>query len=145
MSRLNESSIFITLKQLRKTLYTSMFYMDKGNRIVYGTPIMQRLGDVISEFVIAFTVTEDKWRHLDLAIGYFGVVRCDLEFCMEANMFHFPKRKAVEKDENGNIIDERDTVNARKIEILQYVAKIDNEMCKWRASIAKGKSVYDNK
>ena len=43
--------------------------MSKGDRIVYGTPLMQECGLTIANFVVAFTVGADKMRKLEEAIG----------------------------------------------------------------------------
>ena len=143
---LTESSIYISIKRLRTLLFQAQFDMPKGYRIVYGTPIMQNIGLALSSYVLAFTVTEQKVQYLESAIGYFSIVRTDLEFCVENNIIHFCKRKVEpKKDKQGNElpIDARDEVNTTKIEIFKLIAKIDNDMCRWRASLAKGKTIRE--
>ena len=85
---LTESSIYISLKRLRRLLYSAQFGMTKGNRIVYGSPIMENIGKAISSYVLAFTVMEKKLEYIEEAIGWFAVVRTDLEFCMDENIIH---------------------------------------------------------
>ena len=141
---LTESSIYISLKRLRRLLYSAQFGMTKGNRIVYGSPIMENIGKAISSYVLAFTVMEKKLEYIEEAIGWFAVVRTDLEFCMDENIIHFQKRNVVpQKDENGNEvpIDPRDEVSSRKVEIFELIGKIDEGMCMWRSNLAKGKTV----
>lgn len=141
---LTESSIYISLKRLRRLLYSAQFSMTKGNRIVYGSPIMENIGKAISSFVLAFTVMEKKLEYIEEAIGWFAVVRTDLEFCMDENIIHFQKRSvAPQKDENGNEIpiDPRDEVSSRKVEIFELIGKVDGDMCRWRSNLAKGKTV----
>lgn len=67
-------------------------------------------------------------EYLDEAIGWFAVLRNDLQFCVENNIFHLPTSKG------------RD-MNAVKLELFKIVAKIDDELCKWKAYLAKGKSI----
>lgn len=141
---LTESSIYISLKRLRRLLYSAQFGMTKVNRIVYGSPIMENIGKAISSYVLAFTVMEKKLEYIEEAIGWFAVVRTDLEFCMDENIIHFQKRNVVpQKDENGNEIpiDPRDEVSSRKVEIFELIGKIDGDMCRWRSNLAKGKTV----
>lgn len=141
---LTESSIYISLKRLRRLLYSAQFGMTKANRIVYGTPIMENIGNAIASYVLAFTVMEKKMEYIEEAIGWFVVVRTDLEFCMDENIIHFQKRSVVpQRDENGNElpIDPRDEVSSRKVEIFELIGKIDGEMCRWRSSLARGKTV----
>lgn len=40
---LTESSIYISLKRLRRLLFSAQFNMTKANRIVYGTPVMENM------------------------------------------------------------------------------------------------------
>jgi len=71
-------------------------------------------------------------------------LRTDLEFCIEHNIIHFPQKKITpQKDKNGNVmpIDPRDEVNSMKIEMFKLVSRIDADMCRWRASLSKGKPV----
>lgn len=140
---LQESGIFISLKRLRTLVHRAQYCMDKSARINFGSPIERNLGEVLKDYVMAFTVSEKKLDYLDEAIGMFAVVRIDLEFCAQENLFHFPKRKIEErKDENGKVIpvDTRDEVSSQAVEIFTEVAKIDDGMCKWRASLSKARA-----
>ena len=143
--RLNESSIYISLKRLREELYDIQFLMSKTDRIVYGTPLIGLCRDTMAKFIVAFTVgsPEKKVEYLLEAIGYFGVLRCDLEACVRKNIIHFPERKPKEneqKDAAGAA-----PVSPMKIDLFEIVAKIDTEMCRWQASLAKGKTVTEPK
>lgn len=121
--QLSTASIYISLKQLRRKLYAAQFLMDKSARIIYGTPLMQSCGDAIKYFTMAYTNKTKKSEYLDVAIGSFAVLRTDIEMCMDCNLIHY------RKDSND------------KVEILKIVAKIDDEMCRWQASLTKGKTV----
>ena len=143
--QLTESSIFINLKRLRVLLYQAQFHMTKTDRVIYGTPLMNACGEALGAFVVAFASQEDKLRYMNLCVGWFTRLRVDLEFCVQENIIKFAKRRP-QKDGNGNEIpfdDPRDQVSPRKIELFELVATIDSDMCKWRASLSKGKTLCD--
>ena len=139
--QLTESSIFVNLKQLRNKLYCSQFHMGKAERIIYGTPLMESCGQALGEFVLAFLVREDKVQHLEACIAWFTRLRVDLEFCVRQNIIHFKKREP--KPGEPPFTDPRDAVSAQKIELFRLVAAIDEDICKWRARLAKGKISHD--
>ncbi len=102
--------------------------MDKTNRIIYGTPLMNHCGEALSKFVLAFEQSNEakKISYLEESFACFVVLRTDLEFCEKMNIIHV-------KTGDGH--------STEKIELFKVVAKIDNDMCKWRASLAKGKTI----
>ena len=83
---LTESSIYISLKRLRRLLFSAQFNMTKANRIVYGTPIMENIGNAIASYVLAFTVMEKKLEYIEEAIGWFAVVRTDCQSSVRNGM-----------------------------------------------------------
>lgn len=127
-----ESSIFVGLKRLRNLMYQCQFLMQKADRIIYGTPLMAASGKAIAAFVLAFTVSSKRLEYLEEAMGHFYVLKTDIELCVMQNIIHFKKR-----DGDGGEKYE----SSKKIELLKLVAQIDNDMCKWRASLAKSKTV----
>lgn len=103
---------------------------------------MQEVGKALSCFVLAFTVKEKRVSYLEECIGHFTVLRLDLEFCIHEHIIQFKKRKV---DKNGRPIpleNKEDMVSTEEIEIFRLVAKIDSDMCRWRASLLKGKTMY---
>ena len=143
--RLNESSIYINLKRLREQLYDVQFLMSKTDRIVYGTPLIGLCRDTMAKFIVAFSVgnPEKKVEYLLESIGYFGVLRCDLEACVRKNIIHFPVRKPKEGEQKEATAPA--PVSSMKVNLFEMIAKIDTEMCRWQASLAKGKTVIDQK
>lgn len=146
--QLTESSIFINLKKLREQLYGAQFHMNKADRIIYGTPLMEASGQSIGEFVLAFLINgEKKLEHLECSIAWFTRLRIDLEFCVSENIIKFKKREE-KLDSNGNPIpfeNPEDKVSTQKVELFRLVAKIDEDICKWRSALAKGKTVREEK
>ena len=133
------------MKRLRELLYCAQFHMTKADRVIFGAPIMATAGRCIALFVLAFTVKEKCVEYLEECIGHFAVLRTDLDFCVRENIIKWKKR-AEKLDGDGNPVpwnDERDRVSAQKVETFNLVAKIDGDMCKWRASLAKGKTVCE--
>ncbi len=142
---LEESSIYVNLKRLREKLYGAQFHMNKTDRIIYGTPLMEAAGKSLACFVLAFTVKGKRIEYLEECIGHFAVLRTDLEFCVKENIIKW-KRRAEKLDRDGHPLpwgDQRDEVPTQKVEMFTLVAKIDGDMCRWRASLAKGKTVCE--
>ena len=140
--QLTESSIYINLKRLRNLLYEAQFRMTTANRVVFGNTLMKYSAETISNFILAFTVGDKKLEYLELSLGYFAVLRDDLSFCIEQNIIQYRRRKKNDSDEDKA---DEDFVNGRKVELFRLVAQIDNDICKWRASLAKGKSGTHNR
>lgn len=114
--QITESSIFIGLKRLRNLMYQCQFLMHKANRIIYGTPLMESSGKAIASFVLAFTVSSKRLEYLEEAMGYFYVLKTDIEFCVMQNVIHFKK-----KEGEGGVKYE----SSKKIELLKLVAQSD--------------------
>ena len=115
--------------------------MMKANRVIYGTPLMESCGKPISSFVLAFTVPEKRVTYLEECIGHFAVLRTDLEFCVDEGIIQFKKRHNG-VDKNGKPIEyeeKEDKISSEAIEIFNLVGRIDGDMCKWKASLAKAR------
>ena len=134
---LKESSIYVGLRRLRKVLYEAQFLMNKSDRMIYGTPLIKEPGAAMRNYILAFTIKEEKLKYLDLAIGWYAVLRNDLDFCVEENLIHYAKRKP----KAGEMITPESYVSSKKVELFMIVAKIDSELLKYRASLAKGKTI----
>ena len=66
------------------------------------------------------------------AIGWFAVLRNDLEFCLKEDIIHF--RKKHPKGEN--ISDNPSAfADSRKVAIVEIMGKIDDELCRWFGSL----------
>ena len=156
---LQESSIYIGLLKLRKVLYSAQFVMDKTNRVVYGTPMMQSLRAAMGHYVVAFEVQDkmERAKLMSLCIGEFANVRMDLDFMRDENMFHFKKRRRERfefkvKDANGRTLpnppltaeerldDQRYECN-KWVEIYTIVASIEADIRKYYNSISRGKTI----
>ena len=103
--------------------------MQKAERIIYGTPVMTANMNMMRCFVLAFTVKDKRVDYLNECIGWFEALKADLDFMVKENIIKFPKPK--------------EGVNSMKIDVFELVAKIDEDICKWRASLIKGKIVTD--
>lgn len=121
--QLSSSSLYVSLKQLREKLYDAQFLMDRSARIVYGSRLMDASADSLKYFTMAYTNKSRKMEYLDMAIGSFAVLRTDIEMCMSHNIIHYKR------------------MDTACVEMLKTVAKIDDELCRWQASLAKGTTI----
>lgn len=141
--QISESSIFIGLKRIRNLMYQCQFLMGKADRTIYGTPLMNASGKAMSAFILAFTVSSKRLEYLEEAMGYFFVLKTDVEFCVSQNIVHF-KKKGAKGDKDGKTEDNpAEYESSKKIELLKLIAQIDSDMCRWRASLAKSKTVCE--
>lgn len=136
---LNESTIYIKLKKLRKKLYNAQFLMDKSVRVVYGVRIMEKCSETIENFVMSFELKENKLHYAMLAIAKFAVLRTDLEFVNDENLIHYTKNKNISNDEHEK------WVSSKQIELFILVAEIDDEMNKWKENLAKRREIIIDK
>ena len=111
--------------------------MGKADRIVYGTPLMEANGKAISSFVLAFTIPSKRLDYLEETMGWFYVLKTDVEFCIMENLIRFKRRKEMEGEDVVKY------ESSKKIELLKLIAQIDNDICKWRASLAKSKTLCE--
>lgn len=134
------SNIFIGLQRLRRMLFAAQFTMDKGARIVYGSRVMDESAQTIRWFMIAYERRDAalKMQALEECIAWFAVLRQDIDWCVEQNLFHFAKRKS--KDPKQPLSTE-EAESTAKIELLKEVARIDDAMGKWWASMNNGKTI----
>ena len=116
-----KSSIYVNLLKLRRLLYTAKYYMSKANRNDIGSLLMEHCGKSIECFVFAFTTKDKNVRvcKVNELAGYYSVLRCDIDFCLECNLINFPKRS------DGKVA-------TAKIEILEIIGKIGNDLEKWQ-------------
>ena len=132
---LQESSIYVGLSKLRDMLYQAQFLMTKADRMIYGDNLMKYNSECLKLFTMAFLTKEKRIERLEECIGWFAVLRKDIEFCVRQNIIKYKKRMI----DDG--LPESEYVNTKKIELFKVVAKIDDDMCKWRGSLTKGKTL----
>lgn len=132
---LQESSIYVGLSKLRDMLYQAQFLMTKADRMIYGDNLMEYNSECLKLFTMAFLTKEKRIERLEECIGWFAVLRKDIEFCVRQNIIKYKKRMM----DDG--LPESEYVNTKKVELFKVVAKIDDDMCKWRGSLAKGKTL----
>ena len=151
---LNESTIYRGLTRLRKVLYRAQFATDKTTRKIHVTPMLLALREALGYFVMAFEVIDktERANYMSKCIGAFYVVRSDLDFMMEENLFHFAKytkRETVEVDgrtvqvplTTKEAVEEQQFSLRRKVEIYELIADIDRDICKYNNSISRGKTI----
>lgn len=128
--RLEESSIYINLLRLREKVYGAQFHMTKADRMIYGQPLNNASGEALGNYILAFMNKENKLSYMDKCISWFTRLRVDLDFCVRENIIKFKKKQ-------------NNDVSSQKIELFAIIGKIDSDICKWRASLAKGKTLCE--
>ena len=124
-------SIYIDLREMRKYLKEAMFLMTKGDRIVYGTPMLQAHAQCLRVFVIAQEFKEEQYENLKRFVGYFAEFRMEMDLITEENVIHFAKPKDAEK------------LPALQLQIFTYIDRIDTALEKWKSSVRKGKTLVE--
>lgn len=129
-------------------LYQMQFVMDKTNRIMYGTPMMQSLRASMGWFVRAFEVTDKEKRveYMSECIGEFANVRMDIDFIYEENMAHYIKFKRDRNLSSPPLTSGEESENERyainkKVEVYKIVAQIESDIRKYNNSISRGKTL----
>ena len=126
------------LRRLRRLVYQCQFLMQKTDRIIYGTPLIQTLMQAAMWFTQSYEsrIPERKMEAADRAVMWFSAFRADLTAAVEENLIKFPKRRQRE----GMALTAAGEVNSRKIELVELVAKIDDGMHRWRSSLERGQN-----
>ena len=124
-------SIYIDLRQMRKHLKAAMFLMAKGDRIIYGTPMLQAHAQCLRTFVIAQEFKDEQYDYLKRFVGYFAEFRMEMDLITEENVIHFAKQEDAEK------------LPPLQREIFTYIDRIDTALEKWKRSMHKGKTLAE--
>lgn len=138
---LEESEIYVNLLKLREMVYSAKFHMTKADRVIFGQPLLEASGEALGCFILAFMLKKDKLAYMDKCIAWFTRLRVDLDFCVRENVIKFKKKKPG-KDSTGQPVpfeNEEDEVSPQKVELFDIIKKIDGDICRWRASLAKGR------
>ena len=137
--KLDKAGVFVDCKKLRKVLYRAQKCMTKADRIIYGTPTLALVGEIIGEFVLAYDLTgEDKLFHINQFLSKFTVLRVDIETINEFGIIKETK-DTKDRDDKGNIIKgSGENPNSIRREMTELLARIDAGMLKWRASVSNG-------
>ena len=125
--------------RLRELVYSAKFHMTKADRVIFGQPLLEASGEALGNYILAFMLQEDKMAYMDKCIAWFTRLRVDLDFCVRENIIKFKRRESVP----GATGDWTESVSSRKIELFDVIGKIDGDICRWRASLAKGRSACE--
>jgi len=124
----DKAGIYVDLYNLRKVLKRAQYTMTKADRIVYGTPVLEKNGEVLADFVLAYDFEDEREKYIRKMCADFEVLKLDLRILAEDNVIKCPDPQ--------NALAKPETI---KIEIFELVARIDEGIMKWRNSI-KGKT-----
>lgn len=140
MAKQDKAGVFIDCKKLRRVLYRAQKCMTKADRIIYGTPSLALIGDIIGEFILAYDLKgAEKKYHIDQFLAKFYVLKTDIETMNEFGIIKETKDSRDQNilDDDGNIIEtvSGENFNAIRREMTELVARIDSGMQKWRNSV----------
>lgn len=127
----DKAGIYVDLYKLRKLLKRAQYTMTKADRIIYGTPVLEKNGDVLADFVMAYDFEEERAKYIRKMCADFEILKLDLRIIAEDNVIKCPD------PENAQA--KPDTI---KMGIFELVARIDEGITKWRNSV-KGKTATD--
>lgn len=106
--------------------------MSKSHQKLYGNNLLEYSARTIAEFVLAYSVKKDKAVHMDACIGWFAVLRMDLDFVLHRNIIQYPARR----DEHGKLQgDER--ISSEKVALIALIGDTDRQIGKFREWMEK--------
>lgn len=124
-----ESSIYISLLDLRNKLYSAQFLMTKADRMIYGDRLMIESADTLKNFILAFDIPQKRYEYLLECMAHFNVLRIDLDFITQKNIIHY--KLGAKKDQEGNPIDKKDRINSQQVDLFRTIARIEEDIHKW--------------
>ena len=127
--KVDKAGIYVDAYQLRKLLKRAQYVMTKTDRVIYGTPVLKEVGDVLADFVIAYDFPEERQKYLHKLYADFEVLKLDLRIIAEDNVLKCPDPLNAGMKPEGF-----------KIQIFELVARIDEGITKWKSSLDRGKT-----
>ena len=123
-----KEGIYVDGFELRKLLKSAQFCMGKAHRIIYGTPLLEENAAFLRDFVFAYDFKEDRDYYIKKMCADFEVLKLDLRIVCDENILRSPDPANLQV-----------SVDEMKLKIVEYVARIDEGITKWRNSTIKGK------
>ena len=131
MSKVDKAGIYVDLNEMRKLLKRAQYVMTKADRIIYGTPVLEKNGEVLADFVLAYDFPDERDKNIRKMCADFEVLKLDLRIIAEDNVLKCPDPQNAQM--------RPDTF---KILIFDLLGRVDEGITKWRNSL-KGKTAAD--
>ncbi len=120
--------IFVDLKNLRRVVKKAQFLMEKADRIVYGTPLLEMITLALESFEMAYDFPDDRQHYARELKARCMVIRLDVEDIFEVNAL---KGKDAITGRSADSV---------KLEIAELTGRIDKGVCRYVNSVFKGKT-----
>lgn len=136
--KVDKASVFVDCKKLRRVLQKAQLCMTKADRIIYGTPALQRVGEILGCFILAYDFPEERSYYIRKFLAIFYVLKIDIETMNECGIIKETKdthrKKSLELTDSGNIVESYSGEKPRTLqrEMTELVARIDEGMERWR-------------
>lgn len=142
-ARFDRASIYVDCKKLRRLLQKAQFCMEKADRIVYGTPVLEASGKIIGYFVLAYDIPEERNHYIRKFLANFHILRTDIETINELNAIRETKdthRLVKDRNSVGDVILKEnysgDKPSSIRQQTTELIARIEVGMEKWQAFLA---------
>jgi hypothetical protein len=86
----DKAGIYVDLYNMRKLLKRAQFAMSKADRIIYGTPVLVKNGEVLADFVLAYDFADERDKYIRKMCADFEVLKLDLRIIAEDNVLKCP-------------------------------------------------------
>lgn len=93
----DKAGIYVDLYNMRKLLKRAQFAMSKADRIIYGTPVLVKNGEVLADFVLAYDFADERDKYIRKMCADFEVLKLDLRIIAEDNVLKCPDPENARK------------------------------------------------
>jgi len=112
-SKQKSSSIYIDTYELIKKVHSAIYDFPKKDRVVLGDRIMNTTLSMMSNFGLAYKITDKRLEYIDLFLADFEVAKVLLRIATDLKYLK----------------------PAKQVEIFSYIQRIDEGVMKWRKSV----------
>ena len=111
---IENSGIYVDARNMYKELYSNAFYkMSKTDRILIGDRMLTMNERLIADISMAYHITEDKQKYIEIAIAQFESLKEILRLASELSIISDSKTK---------------------LRIFEFIGRIDEGIYKWHTS-----------
>lgn len=126
----------IRLTRMTRKLY---FYMTQADRIVYYDEVKKLLHECKRDFCIAFDFQDERPHWYMLLVGDFHTLTSLIDEIRDENVLKNPLTKVKDKDKD-TLTKIPKTKEKLLLRIYEEIGKIDEDICKWRATAINSKN-----
>lgn len=139
MRALDKTGIYIDCKKLRRLLQRSQRCMTKSDRIIYGTPALERCGQILADFILAYDFEDERAYYIKKFLAEFYILKLDIETLNEFGIIKTTKDTDGEDlyTKEGKKLVKVGVENPKNLqrEMTEIVARLDEGMKRWRSGL----------